>query len=270
MEFLKKHYEKVLLSVVLLILAAAAGWLSIRVKGKQNELRQKIDVAFNPGERPLPPVDLATNEAVLARIQKPLQLELTVSNHVFNPMQWVKMPPPDEKVLAIKNQTDIGPGRLEVSNKQPLLLTITLETVTGTNDTAKFTIGIKNEAHPLPTERTRKITRQGVSLNTKNDLFIIRQAGVAANGEFTLTLEPLNKAVVGEENAVFSKKTPYTKVVGHTVDLRYPPEALSFAKRRKGETAQFDGDTYNIIAIGEGEITIQSVTTQKKYTVPIK
>ncbi|MBI5773540.1 MAG: hypothetical protein HZA89_07340 [Verrucomicrobia bacterium] len=266
---MKKHYEKLLLSVVLLLLAAAAAWLSLRVKAKQAELKAKTLEVFNPQEKLVPAVDLKKEEAVLAAVKQPITLDLTLSNHVFNPVVWVKLPPSYDKILPIKSPTNIGPGRLEVTNRAPLLLTIALETVTGQKENTRYGISINNEAHPVP---ARRKLRREAPLNVKNDLFIIKQAGTnAETGLLTLTLEILNKDVMAEpEPVTFAKGKPFTRAVAYTVDLRYPPENLSFPKRRKGDAAAFDGDTYNIIAIAEKEITIQSVTTQKKYTIPIK
>lgn len=269
MDFLKKHYEKLILSVVLLLLAAAAAWLSLRVKAKQEELKAKTTEVLNPQEKPVPTVDLKTHEVVLAAVTKPVKLDLTLSNHVFNPMLWVKLPPAFDKVVAVKTPTNIGPGRLEITNRAPLLLTVALETVTGLKENTRYGISIKNEAHPVPTRRN---LRREAGVGVKNDIFIIKQAGTnAETGLLTLTIEILNKDVMADpEPITFAKGKPFTRAMAYTVDVRYPPENATFPKRRKGDTVAFDGDTYNIIAIAEKEITIQAVSTQKKYTLPIK
>jgi hypothetical protein len=65
MEFLKKHYEKLILSVVLLGLAAVAAGLPLKVnQEKEKEEARKNDL-INPTVKPFPPVDLATNKVVL-------------------------------------------------------------------------------------------------------------------------------------------------------------------------------------------------------------
>lgn len=42
MEFLKKHYEKVILSIVLLLLAVAAAYLPIRVAAVNKDIETEV------------------------------------------------------------------------------------------------------------------------------------------------------------------------------------------------------------------------------------
>src|SRR6478609_1882823 len=86
MEFLKKHYEKILLSLVLLCLAVAAAWLPTKIRQEKEELQKTI---FNlPKPRELQPVDLSTNESALKRLQNPPTVELSGAHNLFNPVTW--------------------------------------------------------------------------------------------------------------------------------------------------------------------------------------
>src|SRR5512141_591788 len=95
MDFVKKHYEKVLLSIVLLGLAVAAAalpWQVSHVRERLNEIERNLTVKVKA--KPFKPLDewLNTNKTLVARLEKPLDVELAGVHNLFNPVVWKKLP----------------------------------------------------------------------------------------------------------------------------------------------------------------------------------
>ncbi len=45
---------------------------------------------INPPVKPLPDLDLTTNDGAMTRLQSPYALDLDTTNKLFNPMEWQK------------------------------------------------------------------------------------------------------------------------------------------------------------------------------------
>ena len=132
MEFLKNHYEKVILSVVLLGLAVAAVLLLTWVGNEKRALEEIEQGITQVPPKPLKDTVLSTNEAALQRIVKPAALRLSGEHNLFNPVQWKKMP--DGRVIPLRTGREIGPGALVVSAIKPLYLRIEFEGTSGTGE----------------------------------------------------------------------------------------------------------------------------------------
>ena len=76
MEFLKKHYEKIVLGVVLLVLVVSAALLPIIIKGEQDSLKAKSDEIINLPSKPLEPLNVSTQQLVFQRAQAGVSLDL--------------------------------------------------------------------------------------------------------------------------------------------------------------------------------------------------
>lgn len=259
MEFLKNHYEKVILSVVLLGLAVAAVLLLTWV-GNEKRALEDIEQGFtrNP-PKALKVVDLSTNEAVLQRLVRPAVLRLSGEHNLFNPVQWKKMP--DGRVLSIRTGREIGPGALTVTKITPLYLRIEFEGVGGTGDVPQYRFKITREAEKSPAKRI-PTTLSVTGVGQKSPVFSLREIKPKDNpSEFVLELLD-NKELIS-----LTKDKPYSSVAGFTTDLKYPPDNLSFLGKRVGDSLVFAGDTNKIVAITETNVTVAAASNTKRTTV---
>lgn len=250
MEFLKAHYEKVILSVVLLGLAAAAAWMPIKVSAeRQKEEDRKMQLIGRKVE-PIKPVDLSTNEAVLTRLQQPGRLKFSGEHNIFNPVRWQKLPDG-----GLVKGTEVGLNALKINDIRPLMLRVEYEGMTGGGD-LKYVIGVTKETErPSPQKRT-------ASVKQKNPLFqLLEVTGPPENPTaLTLLLEG------DKEPVVISKEKPYERVVGYAADLSYEPEKLKRTVKVKDEIS-FGGETYNIVAIDRNEVTVSAKSNKKQTTL---
>src|SRR5262245_12068099 len=129
MEFLKKHYEKIILSVVLLGLAGVAAMLPIRVnKEKENEEARKQQLLAAP-VKAMEDINLSTNRAVLEKVKAPIQFDIAGRHNLFNPVPWVQTPA--GALIKVQTGNEIGIQALEVTAIKPLDLIVKFDEVVG-------------------------------------------------------------------------------------------------------------------------------------------
>ena len=260
MEFLKKHYEKVLLGVVLLGLAVAVAFLPFKIASEKQKLEDLRNQLIHPNVKPLTNLDLTGPEGVLKRMAIPAEVDLSAPNRLFNPMVWQKAA--DGRLIKV-DASNIGPNALIVTNRKELDLIITLDEVTVGESGTRYRIGVKREASSNPREWAK--TQKSCKLGDKNDIFAVRDAKAPADNptNVTLTLE-LNDGQLVK----ISKEKAFKQAEGYTVDLRYPPENKVFPpNRRVGQPLAFNGEEYNIVAITTNEVVLLAKSNQKKTTV---
>src|SRR5574340_1238771 len=168
MDFLKKHYEKVLLGVVLLGLAVAVGFLPFKSASEKQKLEDMRNQLIHPKVKPLPNLELTAPEAMLKRVAVPALVDFSQPNRLFNPMLWQKAA---DGHLIRADTTNVGPNALTVTKLIPLYLKLTLDSVTVLDTGPRYVIGIEREAAPNPRDRYK--TQKYCSIGTKTDVFTL-------------------------------------------------------------------------------------------------
>jgi hypothetical protein len=252
MEFLKKHYEKILLSAVLLCLGVAAAWLPVKIRQEKEELQKTIINLPKPKE--LQPVDLSTNETALKRLQNPPTVELAGAHNLFNPVTWKIKPnvKPEETFIKIIRE---GVDALVVTNIRPLFLELAFEKTTPSG----YWVGVKRKSEKRPATYAK--------LNEKKLLppdlaFTIKEVKGAPEDPEELVLELGDQQVVS-----ITKAKPFQRIEGYAVDMRYPPDNLNFRDKKVNDILSLAGESYKIIAITENEVRVSAISTDKRTTI---
>jgi len=262
MEFLKKHYEKVVLSVVLLGLLVAAALLPIWVANEKRALEEIENSIISTPREELKPVNLSTNEAVLQRLQKAEHLRLSSGHNVFNPVLWKRRP--DGTLLKIQTGTEEGPAALSIVRISPLYLRIEFDGPGGTGDNLQYRFRIAREAERSPGKRA-PTTRSVPNVGSKNDIFLLKEMKPKDNPtEFALELADT------KETVIVTKDKPFSQVAGYVADLKYDPEKLTFLNRRLDDRLIFAGDTNKIVAITATNVTVEALSNTKRTTIIYK
>lgn len=247
MEFLKRHYEKILLSVVLLCLAGTAAWFPAKIK-KEREDAQNYKVTL-PTPKELKPLDLTTNQAALVRLKNPPTVDLAGGHNLFNPVTWkVK---PDGTFLKIVRE---GVDALMLTKVTPLYFEIAYERPSA----AGYWIAVRHLSAKSP-------TRIYAKLNEKKE-FTLKEVKGETNDPTELVFE---LPETGELVSI-SKEKPYRRVEGYAADFRYEPDNQTFANKRVNETITFGGESYKIIAITDNEARVSAISTDKRTTIVLK
>jgi len=257
MDFIKKHYEKVLLGFVLVGLAVAVVFLQFVVSSEQGKLNDLTSSVLNPHVKPLTNIDLTSLETSLKRVAAPATIDLGPPNRLFNPMPWQKSL--DGRLIPSQK---VGPTAVTVTNIVPLYLRLTLDSVATSDTGPRYVIGIEKQAAVLPSQRTKKQTYCSLDPPSKNDTFTM--VDVKGKPEDpTQIIVQLNDTT---ERAVITKDKPFSRIDGYMADLRYDPEKKNWPDKRVGAVLPFNGEDYKIVAINSSEVVL-SAPNQKKWTI---
>ena len=150
MEFLKKHYEKILLGLVLAGLVGALVFMPFYISADNEQTSSTISTILNnPSVKQLPDLDLSVQAKASARLKEPYVLDLETSNRTFNPMEWKRAA--DGSLVLLANH--VGPQMVMVTNITPLYLIITLDSVTTNELGARYNIGVEKQGEKQSAKR---------------------------------------------------------------------------------------------------------------------
>jgi hypothetical protein len=264
MEFLnilKKHYEKVILSVVLLALAVASAMLVLRVAAERERLDEVRHLPMPVGTRELVPVDVSTNLTTLARIQRPTPVRLSGTNNLFNPVPWQRRA--DDRLVKMVTGDEMGAGALEITAIRPLHLIVSFVDATRADGLPQYRFRIEREAAPTIRER-RPENFTFTSVGSRNAGLLLREIRTPQDPR-TFVFESLED----KSEVVVRVDEPHRAVVAHTVDLRYDADGRPSRlppDRRVGDSITIAGDPHKIVAITATNVTVEA-SNRKRTTI---
>jgi hypothetical protein len=258
MDFLKKHYEKILLGVVLLGLVTAAVLLPFMIMNDRETLEAKRTGIVNRAPKPLASLDLASESNAMQRLQSPYKLDFETTNKLFNPMQWQRT----VNGSLIKLASGDEARAVVITKITPLYLVLALDSVeTNELGAPRYIIDVERQAAPFEYQRARR--QHYSSLNEKNETYTILDAkGPSANPTQLI----LRLTDTGEQ-AVLSKDKPFRRVDGYMADLKFDPESKKWLNQRVGSVLKLGNDEYIIVAINQNEVVLSAKSNQKKTTL---
>lgn len=270
MEVLKNHYEKLILSVVLLGLAIAAGYLPFEVASVRERLAE-VTTAIEEGKvEPLQPLDLSTNEAVLRRATSRVAFTFGKGPHgLFNPAgTWRKGPGPGGWPPIPPAPS--GVEGLTVTGITPLLLKVEYQGVSQGSSAAfglRYRFYVQNQASTNTTLARGRIVN--LAKNEKpaagDPLFIKDIIGAPEEPDAIQVQLTDTRAVV-----TVTRDKPHTEVAGYSADLRHEREGRTFSRQRPGSKLTIAGTTYNVVAISESDVTIEDDKTKRRTVIPLQ
>jgi hypothetical protein len=255
MDFIKKHWEKVLLGVVLVGLVVAVAFLPLKIANERSELEVKRNEVLYPRVKELPSLDLGGSEAAIAKTASPFALDFSTGHRLFNPVLWQKTT--DNRPLKVQSGKEVGPAAVEILGTSPLYTVISFDSVITNETGARYAIGIERQAATKLNDRKKRQTY--ASVGTQTEQFTLTKAVGAAENPEALMLD-----VVGTEAPVRLDRTkPYSRVDGYMADMKYAPETRTWTKRRVGDKLIIAGEEYNIVAINETEVVLSAPSGKK-------
>jgi hypothetical protein len=270
MEFLKRNYEKIILSVVLLGLMGVLAFMPVVIISDQQRMRDLRTTVIPPHVEPLAPLDLSRQQAVLERLKSPSELDFTTTNKLFNPVKWVK-----NKDGSIGKAAALGPNVATVTKITPLYFSISLDSVNTTQISSnevsvRYTFSIEDQTAASPGQRLprRRYGSKGETVTDKtvggkDEGFKLVDVKGPPDNPDQLVL----KLADTQTNAIVAKGKPFRRVDAYSADLKYDPEKYSRTGVRVGDHLSFAGDDYNVIAIGKNEVVLLAQSNQKHYTL---
>jgi hypothetical protein len=253
MEFIKKHYEKIIMSVVLLCLLGAAVWLPMMIKDAQVQINQKA--GSEPPNRPWKAADFTVQSNALAALKVPFSVQLSGGvppeyHNLFNPVTW------KWGTNYIKVYVE-GPDALVIKDIRPLYLTVAFDRSAGTGYYFYYQkqSGKKNNIY-LHVKDTAKVAGQPV--------FTLVGIKGAPEDPSEFQIQMLDT----QEIITVTKQLPFQKVDGFVTDMTYPPEQnVNLKNKRVGDTFTLAGETYKVIAISQNAVRVQATSNDKQTTI---
>jgi hypothetical protein len=257
MDFIKKNYEKILLSVVLLGLVGALVLMGFIIAADKQKLTDMNTGFFGGPSKPLPELDFTRQTNVLERLQAPPDRDFSTTNKLFNPLQWQRKA--DGTIVPVK-PGQIGPEVAAITKITPLYFVISLDSVATNELGARYAFSVERQAAAFPPQRRPQ--RHFASVGDKNPVFTLDHITGAPENPDQLFLKLPDGQMVP-----VSKDKPYQRVDGYSADLKYDPENQKWLGRRTGADLKFAGDDYNIVAIHEDEVILSAQSNQKRTTL---
>jgi len=261
MDFLKKHYEKILLGLVLAGLIGALVFMPFYIASDNQQTADTIAEIIKRPATELTNLDLTAANAVSARLRADYKLDLETGNRGFNPMEWQKNP--DGTMVPLVGHT--GPQMVIVTNITPLYLIITLDTVVTNELGTRYAVGVEKQGEKVLAKR-RKMQRFISKGDKANETFALLDVKVTPENpdadELTIKLVDTGEVVV------LSKQKPYRRVDAFAADFRYDPEKKTFRGRREGDKVSFNGTEFLVDGVSQNELILQDQSNQKKTTRP--
>jgi len=259
MDFVKKHYEKIILSAVLLGLVGALVVLPIMISSDQQKLKDMGDTVTTPRVMALPPVDLTRESNISQRVQSPADFDFSTTNKLFNPLEWKRTP--DGAMFPMKSGNETGAGAAVVTKITPLYFIISFDSVETNGTAPRYVLGVERQAALNPGSRRKQ--QRYASVGEKKDAFILNDVSgdPADPSGLVLTLTDSGDKVT------VSKDKPFQRVDAYVADLKYDLEKKSFAGRRVGSFLSFGGEDYIVVAVDADEVILSAQSNQKKTTL---
>jgi hypothetical protein len=256
MEFIKAHYEKVILSVVLLGLAAAAALMPMKVSAeKQREDERKMTL-IRPKVVPLPPIILTNSLETLTRLQQSTRVKLGGDHNVFNPVRWQR-----RQDGGLMKGSEAGLNALKITAIRPLALRISYDGTSGEPGNLRYQISITKD-----TERGGRPWPRLAAPKEKNSVFTLEEVrGDPANPSELVLLLAGEKELI-----VISKEKPYERIIGYAADFRHEFDKRNWQNLKVKDELTFGGfggETYNIVAITENEVVLSAKSNKKQTTI---
>ena len=246
------------MGIVLAGLIGVLVFMLFYIQADKQAMDESAQSLIHPSAKPLPDLDLATNEAAMTRLQAPLILDFETGNKVFNPFEWQKTP--DNQM--IRKDMRVGAQVAVVTNIVPLYLVLTLDSVV-TNVGNRYVVGVEKQAATTPAKR-RKQQRYVSAGEKPNDTFALLEVKGAPENPDALLLKLLD---TGETASVAFGK-PFRRVDAYMADFRYDPEKKAFHGCRIGSKISFGGTDYLVVEINQNELVLADQSNQKKTTLP--
>lgn len=257
MEFLKKHYEKVVLGIVLLALTGVAIWLPMKIQEDKAQVASLVDKHGLPRKvAAIEPTDISKAVAIREQTATPPGADFSGDHNLFNSVRWMKTP---EGLLEKMSDENYGAKRVTVEKINPLNFTVEYERKTGSG----YQFRVTKESADRPTER-RPRPYYATLQSAKNDVFTLKGVNGPEDEPLTFDIEINDTG----ETIVVPAKAAYTTTNGYSADLSYSLEKKTWKDARVKQELVFANDTNIVVDINPSEVILRAVSNEKTTIIP--
>lgn len=259
-EVFKNHYEKILLSAVLLALALAVVFVYRASQRAEQDVENSVADILGKKPKPVAPVDLSPAETVLKLHQAPPDIIFSAPHNLVNPVKWKRRP--TGELYKMPPQEEIGWGKMFITRMTPLIFRVSLDKIPNPGG---YFIGFLNEAADDP--RYRRKFSPYLKINETNKTvprhLVLREIRGPQEKPDELVIEFVDNG----EKIVVTPDKPFERIEGYEVDLRHEITGQTFTKLRVGSPVKMLDEDYIIVAINQNEVVASARANEKTYAV---
>lgn len=264
MDYLKNHYEKVILGVVLLGVVIFAALLPGKIQATQEGLREKLKAPEAGPPKMAKALEMGSFSSALAANANPAPMVLSGDHNLFNPVRWRRIiagqpPEPDRG-------DDPDLKYLTVTAIRPLTNAVWFDSVSGTGTSMRYQFMVLNEGSAQPSSRraTRRSVNPAVGQKIQGVLTITEIRGpVGDPNEVVVEMADDKQIMVLGRGG---RAQGFSKVAGYEADMFFQPANRAMKSVRVGYPIMLGpGKFWKVIAIDEVSVTIED-RTQKRET----
>jgi hypothetical protein len=261
----RQHYEKLILTAALLILAGAV-WFLYSASVAEREKIRDIPVGFKDRKvKPVQPANLAGFNLAIKQVENPTALNLAREHLLFNPVLWESRNGGPPQKITSTNQ--VGPGAMVATKIGPLHLVVAFgyAALSGTPPDVTVTgywMYTTNEFFATGSKRVLR-TYMSTGTNTTPAPFFIREV----KGDAKEPTDILAEMKEGGDKFSFAPGKPYFRVIGYEAELLYKPTARKYTGQRKGMSIDIDGQNYKIVDILPNQAVLSDDSNGKQYSI---
>lgn len=251
MNFLKDHFEKLILGLILLV----SGGGTFFVITKINEGKQLSEASLQSPRmmvKEYEPANLTSLNQGLSDASNPIVVGITGDHELLNPVRWKEVNGNMTKV------TELGVKKLSVVSVKPLNRRLEYLRSTEYGKTTRFVIEITEEGAETvgkrkPTKRTFEIGK-----TTKSIPYTLTRVDGSANAPAKFYVQYNDGNSGTTENIQFTPEEPYENVVGYSASFLYEPTGKKYDDQRVNDTIKIENSSFDIVAITQNKVTLEN------------
>lgn len=252
MEFLKDHYEKLILGVIVIGLVVAAVMVSMQAGPAAEE-----GSSGSVFETKAQPIDTTTNRVALERFKNAGELNFEEGHALFNPAVWRRKP--DGSFMTGES---LGPKGLKIKTIEPLVFWVKFaDAGAGLSTRCPLQYNRVNTPDGKSTPATTMKTEM-MSVGDENDLFKVVSASPAES-----PTEAVLEMKKDGESITLTKGKTFERIDGYIANLRYDAENRNFNNVREKSSLVLLGDTNTVVSVSADEIVLVNPATTLKTTL---
>jgi hypothetical protein len=262
----RQHYEKIILSVALLLLAGAVIYLFNESKTQAGKIRE-IPIGYEKKKvNPVQPVELSGFLAVLKQAEKPFVLDFSGPHNLFNPVQW-RINKGSTTWIKVVSPDLVGPQAMRIIEIRPVHLSVAFGQAVSSGTGEQLVVNgywmfVTNEMAAIPKLRINRLF-MSVNATNKDAPFILREAKGSAQEPEQFAAEFKEAG----EKFSFAPAKPYFKIIGNEANLRYPASTNTTGFVRKGAPLDIDGQPYKVVDITPNEVVLSDDSNGKLHSI---
>lgn len=251
MDFLKNHFEKLILALVLALSIGGIAFVTMQIsQGKQ----AAEDAVQSPRRSPQEyvDVDLSPYAEELEKISQPISVGIVGEHELLNPVRW------QEVSGSLARASELGIKSVSIKQITPLYRRLQFVRTTEYGSSTRYVIEITEEGADSAGKRKPVKRTFEVGKEVKNVPYVLTRIDGPETSPSAFYFNITDEDTERVEQVKFSADEPYELVVGYSASFLHAPSDKSFDDQRVGDSIKINDSTFDIVAITAKQATLEN------------